>query len=30
MSDGIACVKDESQVGTGPLEEVKGFGVAKL
>lgn len=30
MSDGIACVKDESQVGTGLLEERKGSGVAKL
>lgn len=27
MSGGIACVKDESQIGTGPLEELKGFGV---
>lgn len=35
MRDGIACVKPEynmceSQVGIGPLEEPKGFGLAEF
>lgn len=30
MGDGIACVKFESQVGIGPLEELEEFGLAEF